>query len=82
MFGPGADAKYKSEEEKENEKNRQKGRKKKILVGGLCAGVLLGAYLGFKASQSKKSPIVNDSLEKDFILDTKPPEFRYIFTLS
>ncbi|XP_023322248.1 prostaglandin E synthase 2 [Eurytemora carolleeae] len=75
MSGPGADAKYKSADEKEDEENKRKGKKKKILLGGLGAGVLLGAYLGFKATQSKKSPIVNDSLEKDFILDTKPPEF-------
>ena len=79
MSGPGADAKYKSADEKENEENKRKGKKKKILLGGLGAGVLLGAYLGFKATQSKKSPIFNDSLEKDFILETKPPEFRFIF---
>jgi len=76
LNGPGADNKYKSEKERDEEDSKRKGKKRKILMGGLGGGLLLGAVLGYKASQSKNnSQIVNDSVQKEYLLDSKPPYF-------
>ena len=75
--GPGSDSKYKSEKEKEYEENTRRGKRKKLLTLGLGGGLLIGAALGYKASQTAKKPqISNDSVTKDYILENKPPYFR------
>jgi len=76
IYGPGADHKYKSENQRNDEEKKRKEKKRKILLGGLGGGLLLGALLGYKASQSsKKSQIINDSLQKEYLLESPPPPF-------
>jgi len=77
LGGPGADHKYKTEQEKKDEEAKKKGKKRKILLGGLGGGLVIGGLLGYKASRAeKKGQLSNDSSTKEYILDTKPPEFR------
>jgi len=76
LYGKGADDKYKTEEERNEEETKKKGKKRKILLGGLGGGILLGALVGYKTSQSsKKSQIINDSLQKEYLLESAPPQF-------
>ena len=76
--GPGADRHYKSEKEREEEDDaKRKAKRKKILFGGLGVGIVLGGALGYMSSQSsKKGQISNDNFVKEYLLDTKPPEFK------
>ena len=54
MCGPGADRKYRSEEEvREEAKSRQDTRRRRLLGGGLAAGILLGASWGYAAAKRK-----------------------------
>jgi len=81
--GPGADRNYKSEKEKEEEDDaKRKAKRKKILFGGLGVGIALGGAIGYMSSQSgKKGQIRNDNLAKEYLLDTKPPEFKAARTI-
>ena len=49
LGGPGADHKYKTEQEKKDEEAKKKGKKRKILLGGLGGGLVIGGLLGYKA---------------------------------
>ena len=76
--GPGLDAKYKSEEERaKEEESKQGAKRRKILVSGLGGGLLVGALLSYRSLQTNnKTQISNDSVNKDYLLDEKPPYFR------
>ena len=46
-------------------------------MAGLGGGILLGGALGYRASQARdKDQISNDSSVKEYLMETKPPEFR------
>jgi len=76
VLGPGADHKYQSQEEKD-EKAKAGKKKKRVVMLGMMAGVVGGGvygYLSYKKSQ-KVTTIANDSLTKEFLLDSAPPPF-------
>ena len=72
------DARYKSEEERaKEEESKQGAKRRKILVSGLGGGLLVGALLSYRSLQTNnKTQISNDSVNKDYLLDEKPPYFR------
>jgi hypothetical protein len=54
MFGPGADRKYRSEEEgRQEEEARRRSKRRQIVGGGLAAGLLLGAYWAVASRRNK-----------------------------
>ncbi len=54
MFGPGADRKYRSEEEgRQEEEARRRSKRRQIVGGGLAAGLLLGAYWALASRRNK-----------------------------
>lgn len=78
MCGPGADRKYRSEEEvREEAKSRQDTRRRRLLGGGLAAGILLGASWGYAAAKRKATnlQISNDSQSRSYLLAEGPPVF-------
>jgi len=85
LLGPGADHKYRSQEEKD-EKLKSENKKKKVLMMGLAVGGVAGGLLGYynykkKQAQSMTS-IANDSLDKEYLLESPPPYFPPIRTIS
>jgi len=85
MLGPGADHKYRSQEEKE-EKARSEKKKKKVMMIGLMGGAVGGGLIGYynykKRQAESLSSIANDSLTKEYLLDSPPPDFPPIRTIS
>jgi len=85
VLGPGADHKYKSQEEKD-EKARSDKKKKRVLLVGLISGAVAGGLVGFynyrKGMAESITSIANDSLTKEFLLDSPPPYFPPIRSIS
>ena len=80
LWGPGADEKYKSQEEKEREQqNKAKQRKMKIFGSAILGGTVLGSlweYEKYKASKKKPDPIGNEDGLKQYLLKAPPPKFE------
>ena len=80
LCGPGADEKYKSQEEKEREQqNKAKQRKMKIFGSAILGGTVLGSlweYEKYKASKKKPDPIGNEDGLKQYLLKDPPPKFE------
>ena len=78
LLGPGADDKYKSQEERETEQqNKSKQRKQRLLTSALVGGTAMGCawgYLNYKASR-KVDPIGNEDGVKQYMMQSPPPEF-------
>ncbi len=55
MCGPGADRKYRSEDEVRQEEAGRRTKRLQVLGGGLAAGLLLGAYWGYSTSKRNKA---------------------------
>jgi hypothetical protein len=56
VCGPGADRKYRSEEELRTEAEAKKGTQRSRLIGGgLAAGILLGAYWGYATAKRSRA---------------------------
>ena len=85
LLGPGADHKYRSQEEKE-EKARSEKKKKKVMMIGLMAGTVGGGLIGYynykKRQAESISSIANDSLTKEYLLESPPPDFPPIRKIS
>ena len=75
LLGPGADKKYKSEEERENE---AKKKKQKVWQTAILGGALVGTLWGYLSYQNKKKDeaIGNDDMLKQYLLSEPPPEFK------
>jgi len=77
-FGPGADNKYKSEDQRENEQQKVKQGKNRVLgisvVGGLVVGGLW-SYANYK-NKKKEEAIGNDDTIKQYLLAEAPPKFK------
>ena len=75
LLGPGADRKYKSEEERENE---AKKKKQKVMQTAILGGALVGTLWGYLSYQNKKKAeaIGNDDLVKQYLLSEPPPKFK------
>jgi len=73
--GPGADKKYKSEEERDNE---AKKKKQKVIQTAILGGALVGTLWGYLSYQNKKKDeaIGNDDLVKQYLLNEAPPKFK------
>lgn len=75
LLGPGADRKYKSEEERENE---AKKKKQKVMQTAILGGALVGTLWGYLSYQNKKKDeaIGNDDMVKQYLLSEPPPKFK------
>ena len=75
LTGPGADKKYKSEEERENE---AKKKKSKVMQTAILGGALVGTLWGYLSYQNKKKDeaIGNDDMLKQYLLSEAPPKFK------
>ena len=80
LCGPGADEKYKSEEEREKEaQNKARQRKIKIFGSAILGGTLLGSlweYEKYRANSKKADPIGNEDGLKQYLLKDPPPKFE------
>jgi len=80
LCGPGADEKYKSEEEREKEQqNKARQRKMKIFGSAILGGTLLGSlweYEKYRANSKKADPIGNEDGVKQYLLKDPPPKFE------
>jgi len=65
-FGPGADDKYKSEEERSQENEKAKKKRQRLLGTALAGGALAGSLWGYLSYTSKKKENVigNDDTVK------------------
>lgn len=77
MCGPGADRKYRGEEETRQEEASRRAKRLRVVGGGLAAGVLLGAYWGYASRSNRPAnmQISNDSQSRGYLLAAAPPEF-------
>ena len=79
LWGPGADEKYKSQEEKAKEQqNKDKQKKIKIFGSVIAAGTVLGGLFEYQKYKSSKKvdPIGNEDGLKQFLLKDPPPKFE------
>ena len=79
LCGPGADDKYKSQEEKEKEQqNKAKLRKQKIFGSAIVGGIVLGSLWEYEKYKSSKKvdPIGNEDGLKQYLLKDPPPKFE------
>ena len=79
LCGPGADDKYKSQEEREgDQQNKAKQRKIKIFGSAIVGGIVLGSlweYEKYKSS-NKVDPIGNEDGLKQYLMKDPPPKFE------
>jgi len=79
LYGPGADDKYKSEEEREKEQqDKAKQRKQKVFGTALAGGALLGCLWGYANYKASKNidPIGNEDGAKQYLIKDPPPKFE------
>ena len=77
-FGPGADDKYKSEEERNHEQDKSKQKRQRLIGTAVAGGALAGTLWGYLSYTSKKKDdaIGNDDTVKQYLLDQAPPQFK------
>ena len=76
--GPGADDKYKSEEDRNKEKDEARQRKNKLLGAAVAGGTIAGCLWGYLTytSDKKDEVIGNDNTVKEYLLEKAPPYFK------
>ena len=77
-FGPGADNKYKSEDQRDQEQQKIKQGKNRVLGASVVGGLVVGSlwsYLNYK-NKKKEEVIGNDATVKQYLLDEAPPKFK------
>lgn len=79
LFGPGADDKYKSQEERDQEQqSKAKQKKQRVFASAVVGGTVLGCvwgYVNYKSSK-KMDPIGNETGVKQYIMMDPPPKFE------
>jgi len=79
LCGPGADDKYKSQEEREKEQqDKAKQKKQKVFGSALVGGAVLGCIWGYANYKARKTtdPIGNEAGAKQYLIQDPPPKFE------
>ena len=79
LCGPGADEKYKSQEERDrDQRNKAKQRKTKIFGSAIVGGTVLGSLWEYEKYKSSKKvdPIGNEDGLKQYLMKDPPPKFE------